>query len=161
MSLKAIAGHAGIGIASIYHYFPSKDDLLLNLAVLGFDDLRRSFIRYQTLPEFDAPMQATTQAFLTFVAEQPQSMLLMYNERLMARYEVLHQAEQAAFEAFRASVEVDDRFPVPHRTNAALALWALGRGIAAMTSSQPDRRLPAETLDSLLAGASYLINRPD
>ncbi len=161
MSLKAIAARAEIGIASIYHYFASKDDLLLCLAILGFEDLRRQIERFQGLPDYAPPMRAGSVAFLTFAEQRPQQVSLMFSERLMARYDALREAEQGAFAAFCAAVEADQRMPTPHRANVALALWTLGRGIAGLTSSQPDRKIPPDTFARLLAGAAYLINHPE
>jgi len=42
MSLRGIAERAGIGLASIYHHFENKEDLLLRLALRGFTDLTRA-----------------------------------------------------------------------------------------------------------------------
>jgi len=161
MSLKAIADHAGIGIASIYHYFKGKDELLLNLAILGFEDLRRDIARFQARPEFNSPMRAATRAFLSFAQTRPEFLSLMFSERLNAANPMLRDAEQATFRAYQAAVQADSRLPPQHRANAALALWTLGRGIASLTSSQPDRTIPTETFERLMAGASYLINHPD
>jgi AcrR family transcriptional regulator len=47
LNLRAIAGRAGIGIASIYHYFSNKEELLLNIAIVGFGDLQRNIISFQ------------------------------------------------------------------------------------------------------------------
>lgn len=161
MSLKAIAEHAGIGIASIYHYFDSKDDLLLSLALLGFEDLRRDIVRFQTLSEFESPMQAAVQAFLRFAGRRPEVLSLMFSERLMVQSEALRAAETHTFEAYRGALEKDERWPAQYRANAALALWAMGRGIAGMTACQPDKAIPPEVFANLLAGASYLINHPE
>ena len=76
---------------------------------------------------------------------------------LMARSVDLRQAEQATLEAYCAAVEADERFPRQHRRNAARAVWVLGRGIANMAASYPDRRIPREIFADLLAGASFLI----
>ena len=85
----------------------------------------------------------------------------MFSERLMAQHATLREAEYETFLAYQAAVEADARMPAEHRANAALALWALGRGIAAIMSSYPDGKLPPEIAERLFAGASYLINRPE
>ena len=85
----------------------------------------------------------------------------MFSDRLMARSDQLREAEQATFEVFCAAVGADARFPLQHRRNGALALWAMGRGIAGMAASFPDGQIPSETIENLLAGASYLINHHD
>lgn len=159
MNLKAIADRAGIGIASMYHYFASKDDLLLSLGVMGFDELKRDILRRLGSAAEPSPMGAGTQAFLDFAAGKPTTLSLMFSERLLAQSVMLRDAEHEAFLAFEACIVADERFPSVHRPTVALALWAMGRGIAGMTSSQPGRVVPTELLESLLAGAGYLINR--
>ena len=161
LSLRAIAESAGIGTTSIYHYFENKDALLLNLALMGFGDLRRHIVEFQTSPEFENPMQASARAFFDFAETQPALFSLMFSERLMAHHEALREAEYETFLAYQTAVEADDRMPAEHRANAAFALWALGRGIAAIASSYPDGKLPPETAEKLFAGASYLINHPE
>lgn len=161
LSLKAIADRAGIGIASIYHYFECKDDLLLNLAVQGFEDLRSEILRQWREEDPEAPLRAGSQAFLAFAAGHPAFLSLMFNERLLARFDVLREAEHEAFLAYESAVVADVRFPPEQRPNVALALWAMGRGIAGMMSSQPGRAMPAALLADLLDGAGYLINGHD
>jgi AcrR family transcriptional regulator len=160
LSLRAIADAAGIGLASIYHYFASKEDLLLSLAVEGFDDLRRDILEFQVDPAFTSPMQGGHRAFFNFAETRPALFSLMFSERRMARHGTLRQAEHATFLAYQSAVQADPRIPGPYKGKAALAIWALGRGMAAMISSQPDGKLPEEMAATLFAGAAYLINHP-
>jgi AcrR family transcriptional regulator len=145
LSLRAIAEEAGIGLASIYHYFASKEELLLNLAID---------------PAYASPMQGGHRAFFTFAETRPALFSLMFSERLMARHETLRDADHQTFLAYRAAVQADSRVPAPYKETASLAIWALGRGIAAMMSSQPDGKLPEDVAATLFAGAAYLINHP-
>jgi AcrR family transcriptional regulator len=160
LSLRAIADAAGIGLASIYHYFASKEDLLLSLAIEGLDDLRRDILQLQADPAFASPMRGGHRAFFTFAETRPALFSLMFSERLMARHETLREAEHATFLAYQSAVRADPRIPGPYKEKAALAIWALGRGMAAMISSQPDGKLPDEMAATLFAGAAYLIDHP-
>jgi AcrR family transcriptional regulator len=161
LSLRAIADAAGIGLASIYHYFASKEDLLLSLAIEGLEDLRRDILQFQTDPAFTSPMQAGHRAFFNFAETRPALFSLMFSERLLARHDALREAERQAFLAYQSAVQADGRVPGPHKETAALAIWALGRGIAAMISSQPDGKMPPEMAATLFTGAAYLINHPE
>jgi len=161
LSLRLIADQAGIGLASIYHYFENKEDLLLNLALTGVEDLRRDILALQKSPEFASPMQGGARAFFGFVESRPRLFSLMFSERLLARHKVLRDAEHGMFLAYKAAVEADDRIPAPHQENAAYALWALGRGIAAIIGSYPNGEVPAELLQKLFAGGRYLIDHPE
>ena len=161
LSLRAIADNAGIGLASLYHYFDNKEDLLLNLALMGFAELHQDMIAFQTRRDFATPMQASARAFFGFAETRPALFSLMFAERLMSRHAVLREAEHKTFLAYLAAVQADERIPPAHQANAAHALWALGRGIAAIMTSYPDGKLPPETAERLFAGASYLINHPE
>jgi len=160
LSLRAIAEHAGIGIASMYHYFENKDELLLHLALRGFDELRREIVLRQSDPEAASPMRGSGRAFVDFALSQPALFSLMFNERFMARHEVLRDAEQHCLRVYEAAVRADNRIPPEHQANAAFALWALGRGLAGMVCSQPVAYIAAELNKRLSAGATYLIDRP-
>tara|TARA_R110000868_G_scaffold115630_4_gene308715 strand:- start:2874 stop:3461 length:588 start_codon:yes stop_codon:yes gene_type:complete len=161
LSLRAIAENAGIGLASIYHYFANKDELLLSLAVSGFAELQADISRYQVMPEHAPAMRASARAFFAFAQNRPALFSLMFNERLMGAHEALREAEKKTRLTYQAAVETDDRIPAQHRADAAFALWALGRGMAAILSSYPHDKQPRELIESLFAGASYLINHPD
>jgi len=145
----------------MYHYFENKDDLLLNLAIRGFEDLRSDIVQFQENPEYISPMRGGARAFFTFAQSQPALFSLMFDERLMARHEALRDAEDRTFLAYEAAVRADDQIPAQYQAVAAFALWALGRGMTAIISSYPGGQPPPDVLAKLFAGASYLINHPD
>ena len=39
LSIRTIAARAGIGTSSMYHHFPNKEELLLQIALGGFQNL--------------------------------------------------------------------------------------------------------------------------
>jgi AcrR family transcriptional regulator len=160
LNLRAIADAAGIGLASIYYYFKNKEELLLNLAVMGFGDLRDEIVRYQKSGEHGSAMQASAQAFFAFARARPALFSLMFDTGMLARHEELRDAERKTLLIYQAAVEADPRIPKQHSANAAFALWALGRGMAAIFSSYPAGEVPAEITERLFSGASYLINHP-
>jgi AcrR family transcriptional regulator len=161
LNLRAIADTAGIGLASIYHYFENKEALLVSLALMGLEDLRRDILDYQARPEFASPMRGGARAFFGFVETRPELFSLMLGERLLSRHSELREAEYRMFEAYKAAVLADDRIPEGRRENAAHALWALGRGMAAIIASYPAGQRPPEMMEKLSAGAAWLIDRPD
>lgn len=159
LNLRAIAEEAGIGIASMYHYFSNKEDILLSLGVMGFESLRRDMIDAQ--PSSGAlPIGASAVAFFKFSETRAELFSLMFNPRLLARHEALREAENKTFLTHEAVVQSDPRIPKEHHQSAAYALWALARGMAAIMSSQPDGKLPPELADRLMAGAGYLLSHP-
>jgi AcrR family transcriptional regulator len=159
LSLRAIAESAQVGIASIYHYFSSKEELLLSLAVAGFESLRREIATADATREAVRPIGQGAQAFFAFAGDNAELFSLMYDVQMLSRHESLREAEHQAFLTFREYVASDGRFPPDAAPGVAAALWALGRGIAAITSSQPDGKLSAEQAETIFAGAGYLLNR--
>lgn len=159
LSLRAIADNVGIGLASIYHYFANKEELLLQLAIAGFHELREDIAHFRTIPEYAPPMRASAFAFFNFVLTKPALLSLMFDEHLMARHESLREAELLTLQAYRAAVAEDARIPPEHQENAAHAIWAMGRGIASIISSYPSGNIPPEFVEKLLSGAAYLIDR--
>lgn len=161
LNLRAIAEKAGIGIASMYHYFDNKEDILLSLGVMGFDDLRRDILGTLTDGSSETPIGASAAVFFRFSETRSELFSLMFNQRLLARHEALREAENRTFLAHEAVVYSDQRIPEVHRQSAAYALWALARGMAAIMSSQPDGKLPPELAGRLMAGAGYLITHAE
>lgn len=159
LSLRAIAESAQVGIASIYHYFAGKEELLLSLALGGFESLRRVMASADVSRQGVRPIGQGAQAFFAFTGDNPELFALMYDVPMMSRHEVLRTAEHQAFLAFREYVASDPRFPPQVAPNVAAALWALGRGIAAIASSQPDGKLSEEQSETIFSGAGYLLDR--
>ncbi len=160
LNLRAIAESAGIGISSMYHYFAGKEDLLLSLALRGFEDLRADIVRNRATPGYPTPLAAGARAYFGFAETRPALFSVMFSERLLTRHEALRDAERATMLAFQAAVEADGRFPAAHKADVATALWAMGRGIAAITSSHPGGQLPEDFATKLRGGLNYLINHP-
>src|SRR5207302_1195984 len=87
LNLKAIADSAGIGISSMYHYFAGKEDLLLSLAVMGFDELQGRIQRNKADSAMPTPLAAGARAFFGLAEEKPALFSLMFEPRLLARHE--------------------------------------------------------------------------
>ncbi len=135
LNLRAIAEAAGIGIASMYHYFSNKEDILLSLGVMGFESLRRDMLDAQPATEA-LPIDASAVAFFNFSETRAELFSLMFNPRLLARHEALRDAENKTFLTHEAVVQSDPRIPKEHHQSVAYALWALARGMAAIMSGE-------------------------
>ena len=126
----------------------------------GLESLRRDILALQADPEIGSPMRGGHRAYFTFFRAKPRLFSLMFNERMLANHVELREAEDRAFLAYETAVKADNRIAPQHQENAARAIWALGRGMAAILSSQPDGQLPEEAAPRLFAGALYLIDHP-
>lgn len=161
LSLRAIAEAAGMAVTSMYYYFRNKEELLHDLAIQGFEDLRRDILEQQANPEFQGPIRGAARGYMAFVEARRELFILMFSEPLLARHQLLRDAESSAFQAFDAAVRADDRLPVSKRADVALALWTLGRGVAALIASHPNGKLPEGLRDKLWDGVNFLIDRPE
>lgn len=159
VSVRTIAARAGVGASSLYYYFPTKEELLLQIALAGFARLVREFDEPSDPDAAAGPFAVAARAFVEQVTRQPRLYDLMFDQHLMARHEPLREAERTAFAAFTARVAQDPRFPGKVAGSIALTFWALGRGITATALSSPDRELTVEYRTALGEALAYLIDR--
>ncbi len=159
--MRAIADEAGIGISSIYYYYPAKEQLLVQLALSGFAELGRALAASTDGPDLGArgAFARAADAFLLFVSSRPSLYELMCDQHLLAHHEDLRAAEAAVSATFGAKVAEDVRFPPQIAASIAVTFWALGRGVAATALSHPDRELDEAYLRTLGEGLGYLIDR--
>lgn len=158
LNLRTIADKAEIGLASIYYYFAGKEDLLLSLALAGFEEVRKD-LADAAAQMGDDPFRAGARVYLGFSQRKPAIYGLMYDARLLSRHAVLREAEAATFRRFQEVIRRDRRFPADKADAVAWALWVLGRGVSAMASSQEGGRLTPQQQQWFSEGANYLINR--
>lgn len=159
LNLRMIADRAEIGLTSIYYYFASKEDLLLSLALSGFDEVRKNIAEAVASHQDENSFRAGCRAYLSYSQRRPALYALMYDEQLMSRHETLREAEERTFAEFREIVRQDSRFPSNKADGIAFALWALGRGISAIALSQEGGAVTPEQLALFSTGANYLISR--
>lgn len=159
VSVRTIAARAGVGASSLYYYFPTKEELLLQIALVGFAQLVREFDEPSQPDPAAGPFAVAARAFVEQVTRRPRLYDLMFDQHLMARHEPLRAAERAAFAAFTARVGQDPRFPDKVADAVALTFWALGRGITATALSHPDRELTPGYRQALGEALAYLIDR--
>lgn len=157
LNLKAIATAAGIGVASMYHYFKNKDEILIQVALSGYEDLERDLLGGQ--PDGQPAREEAGRAFFDFAARRPALFAVMSDESLMARHQSLREAYFRTFRVYEAAVLRDERIPIAHRQNVAYALCVFGRGLAAMMASHPNGALPPDVAARLEAGVRYLLDR--
>ncbi|HEY1750905.1 MAG TPA: TetR/AcrR family transcriptional regulator [Caulobacteraceae bacterium] len=146
LTLRAIAAELSSGAGGLYHHFANKDALLAELAVDGFAELGRWMATAAAAPAPGrTPFNACAHAYLGFTRHRPALYAIMYNERLLASHAGVRRAEAEAFEVFRRSL---DRGCVVEAKadDVALAFWALGRGVAAI-SCRADSDRPGAARD--------------
>lgn len=164
LSLRAIALRAGAALGTIYHHYDSKHALLAGLAIEGFEELTRRMQRAFADRGETGSLRAAGYAYIAFLCERPALYQLMFEAVDEGRRPDVLAAEAKAFqvmvEAVRASilaVEASNEMI----ENVALAIWAWGRGIAAVgfargePGAEPQRRTVETALQGLEAIFSW------
>ena len=159
LSIRTIAARAGIGTSSMYHHFPNKEELLLQIALGGFSNLVSEMEQTQRGDPSVTPFARGARVFLDKVAGNAPLYHLMFSEHLMARHENLREAERSAFAAFGRCVAQDERFPAEIAEALSLMFWTLGRGMAASAASRPDGQLTPEFRAEIGRAMGWLTDR--
>jgi AcrR family transcriptional regulator len=86
VSLRALAEELGVSRGAPYRHFPERDQLLAEIASIGFERLAAITADAPTQPLAPPAMLLRAgQGFLQFVEEQPQMFRLIYESGLMQR----------------------------------------------------------------------------
>jgi AcrR family transcriptional regulator len=161
VNVREIAAELETGPASLYYHFASKDALLAELGAAGFRLLEATLSCALKNGRGDNPLRACGDGYLHFLRDHPMLYQVMYNERLLSQHSVARLAEQRAFAAFAKALNaVSGRDALG--TDAAMALWALGRGIGALTmaAGQPADPPARELAHQIVRGLEALMGRP-
>lgn len=132
--LRDIAAELGTGQASLYYHFENKDALFAEVAAMGFRQLAET-VAAGASDDGRPPIRACGDAYLHFIRDHIHLYRLMYSEPLLAGRRVARAAEREAFAAF-ATLIARSGGAGEDLENAAHALWALGRGLAALAMTE-------------------------
>jgi AcrR family transcriptional regulator len=162
LSLRAIAERAGVAPGTVYYHYADKAALLAGLAVDGFRQLAEGMRRAYAERAEDGGLRSTGNAFLAFLREKPALYQLMYEARDAGRRPEVADAEAEAMAVSRAAIVADfeEAFPEEVAVKIAEAIWAWGRGIAAVAmvrGASPDES--EEAIRSAVRGLEALITR--
>lgn len=159
-NVRAIAAQLQTGPASLYYHFANKDALLAELAAAGFRLLEATLSAAARDGSGRAPLHACGESYVNFIRAHPTLYALMYNERLLETHRTVRAAELRAFDAFAAALCAAPASLIGGR-DEALALWALGRGIGALTmaSGRPQDPAGREISQRIVRGLEGLMQR--
>jgi len=124
LSLRAVARKAGVSHAAPYRHFPTREALLIELAVEGFDEIRREIAAAAMGPALeDDRIVGIGAAYMRFIARRPALARLMFGPQLPNRESFPELA--AAADALGAAIgaAVDD-------AAVGMAVWAAVHGLA-------------------------------
>lgn len=162
LSLRAIALRAGVAPGTVYYHYADKAALLAGLAVDGFRQLAEAMRTAHAARGEDGGLRSTGMAFLAFVNEKSALYQLMYEARDTGRRADVMEAEAEAVAVSRAAIVADFEglFPIEVAQQIAEAIWAWGRGIAAVgiaAGATPEAK--EEAVRSAVRGLEALITR--
>lgn len=161
LSLRAIADRAGVAPGTVYYHYADKAALLAGLAVDGFRQLAEAMRVAYEARGAETGLRSTGFAYLNFLREKPELYELMYEALDAGRRQDVAEAEAEAFAVSCAAIVED--FIGQHSPDLAHkiaeAIWAWGRGIAAvaLSRSAPGAGPQNETLESAVQGLEALI----
>ena len=133
LSLRAIAERAGVAPGTVYYHYADKAALLSGLAIDGFRQLAEAMrMAYATDPA-GGGLRTTGAAYLAFLRDKRELYELMYEARDTGREDVVA-AEAEAIAVSRGAIMADFEglYPEAMAHDMAEAIWAWGRGIAAV-----------------------------
>lgn len=123
LNLREIAQRCGVAVASLYNHFADKDELLVELAVEGFQAFEQDIVS-------GSAAGLAAEAHVRFKRNNAAVYGLMYSERLIAGSDIARAAEAKAFAAYSARLGSS--------ADEAFGNWALSRGLASLSCLYPD-----------------------
>jgi AcrR family transcriptional regulator len=156
LSLRAISLRAGVALGTIYHHYDSKHALLAGLAVEGFEELAVRMRRALDQRDEASGLRATGYAYIAFLCDRPALYRLMFESVDQGRTREVIEAEDRAFKIIAESIPIGAlrRTSPAVAEQVAMAIWAWGRGIAAVGFSRgaPGEPPQRSAVDAALAG---------
>ncbi len=158
LQLRAIAAEVDCGVASLYYHFANKEALLGALAIEGWLDLTEQIEQARASGRFPHQIDAASTALLGFIRRAPKLYALMQTDPALAGHAGVREAEQRAFEAFRAALQHDDRVPSNRVEEVARLFWVLARGIASAVQVEADAVAADRLIQTVLRGFGFLLS---
>lgn len=138
LTLRAVAGRAGVSAAAPYRHFADKRAMLAAVAEEGFLALERAC--REAVGQTTEPVEAFRLrglAYVRFAVDNPAHYRVMFGAEIpdKSAYEGLHRASVAAYEALRATVRAcveAGLFGSEELELRAMRAWGLVHGMASL-----------------------------
>ena len=155
LSLRELAREVGVSHGAPRRHFPDRQALLDALAESGFERLRRelSAASDDAGDAFEDRLRAIAAAYISFAAEVPALLELMFAGKYSDESDALEAAAERAFAVMLdviAQGQAEGRIEPGDPERVGFVLFATIQGIASLRASG---MVPAEQLDELLTDA--------
>lgn len=147
VSVAAVTRSAGCTAPTLYHYWPTIDDLLQEAGELGWAEFRASMEVGD-----DDPMErirARGRAYLGFAVTRPELFGLLFHTRGRRQVQSSPGAGFSDLVADIASAMASGQLDGGEPELVALRLWSVVHGVASLAEIHPE--LPVATAETLLA----------
>jgi AcrR family transcriptional regulator len=169
ITLRGVASRVGVSHAAPYRHFADKQALLAGIAQEGFNALRNAVRIAAEDPDLSAfeRLLAALNAYLTFGADRPQTVDLMFGLAPTERTAALERAARASFSDLVSLValalQAADLGRAMEATRIAIALWSQVHGMVVLSrrvdfsSLAPQNGVQATITDVLEATVRALL----
>ncbi|RJE87375.1 TetR/AcrR family transcriptional regulator [Paracoccus onubensis] len=160
-TMAEAARRAGVSPAAPYRHFKGREDLIEEVARLGFLEFAD---RLETAFDDGRPRVLTAflrmgQAYLDFAAERPGYYMAMFESgiSIAGNPDLSKASEKAQRVLLQAAEALASRLPADRRPPARMVanhIWAMSHGVVELFSrGKPGRRTPVEPAEMLESGA--------
>lgn len=136
LSLRAVAEKVGVSSTAVYHHFSNRNDLLAQLAIQGFRELRAALLKRDKNRANRDKLREGTLAYFRFARKNPALYQLMFGpefspDNMTAELKL---AGEEAFGELKAIIADVRKWPVesPEVHRAALAAWSFIHGLTSL-----------------------------
>lgn len=152
ISLRALAKQLGVSAPALYRHYSDRDSLLAELAISGFDALKKRLLEVDQSVPRDALINIGL-VYVAFAQDEPNLYRLMFGGRVLPKdaHPCLDQAGRGAFKVLESTVARAQQLsylkPMPLSLMTAAA-WSLVHGLAQLSI---DGHLPNAKAEPMLA----------
>lgn len=154
LTLRAVAERLGVSRSAIYRHYSSKDELLGEIMMQGFEQLRQTTTQAATQRRDNCPLGQLHNmglAYIRFAVERAALYDLMFHPDLVGRSsESVKQASQRSYDVLTDMLELcqqADQIKPGDAHRQAFAIWASLHGLITLCRGRPPHAVPEATLE--------------
>ena len=141
LSLRKIAQDAGVTTMATYHYFANKNELLVQIAIDGFDELAEAMRKASDVSASSQQvLEGIMRAYFDFALDKPDIYQLMFGSEIEGKRQI-PEYEEAAAHSFYIMVEgirplLDEKGHEVDVDAVGVSFWGTLHGLVCLASDQ-------------------------